>query len=122
LAGARGGYQPVVELRADGRTGRLEIAPGAGVRFHVEAEDSDNEVIRAEMDFEGDHRFDETRPVRGKKVTADFSHRYDQPDVYFATVRATDSTAVHGAKVSGIQNLASVRAIVARPAAGGRSN
>jgi hypothetical protein len=60
--------------------------------------------------------------ARGKKVTADFSHRNDQPGVYFATVRVTDSTAVHGAKVSGIQNLASVRVIVARPAAGGRSN
>jgi hypothetical protein len=121
-AGARGGYQPVVELYADGRTGRLEIAPGAEVRFHVEAEDPDNDVIRAEMDFEGDNRFDETRPVRGKKVTADFSHRYDQPGVYFATVRVTDSTAIHGARVGGIQNLASVRVIISRPAADGRSN
>jgi hypothetical protein len=108
----RGGYQPVVELRADGHAGRYEVAAGAEVRFHVEAEDPDNEVVRAEMDFKGDNHFDETKAVTGKKVIADFSHRYDKPGVYFATVRVTDSTTVHAARMNGIQNVASVRVIV----------
>ena len=64
----------------------------------LEAEDPDNEVVRAEMDFEGDNQFDETKPVRGKRVNADFSYRYDKPGVYFATVRVTDSTAIRGAR------------------------
>ena len=113
-ARARGGYQPVVELRAEGKLDRLQIDPGAEVRFHVEAEDPDNEVIQADMDFEGDNRFDETKAVRGRKVTAEFSHRYDQPGVYFATARVTDSTAIHGARTSAIQNLATVRVIVGK--------
>jgi hypothetical protein len=112
----RGGYQAVVQLLAEGKAERIETAAGSTVRFHMEAEDPDNEVVRAEMDFEGDNRYDESKPVRGKKVSADFSFRYDKPGVYFPTVRVTDSTAVRGARVSAIQNLATVRVIVS-PAA-----
>jgi dienelactone hydrolase len=112
-AAARGGYQPVVELRAGGETARLEIAPGAEVKFHAEAEDPDNEVVREEIDFEGDNQFDETQNVRGKKVVVEFRHRYDKPGTYFPTVRVTDSTLIAGAPSrSGLQNLASVRVVV----------
>jgi hypothetical protein len=111
-ARTRGGYQPVVHLVAEGKSDRVETTAGATIRFHMEAEDPDNEVVRAEMDFEGDNRYDESRAVRGKKVSADFSFRYETPGVYFPTVRVTDSTAVRGARQAAIQNLATIRVIV----------
>jgi len=111
-AAGRGGYQPVVALQADGKSGRLEIQAGAEVRFHADAEDPDNEIIRAEMDFDGDNHFDQTETVRGKKVSVEFAHRYDKAGVYFATVRVTDSTDVRGAPGKGLQNLSTVRVVV----------
>jgi hypothetical protein len=82
-AGERGGYQPVVSLRANGKSDRLEVAAGTEVRFHTDAEDPDNEIVRTEIDFEGDNRFDLQEPARGRRVSIDFTHRYERPEFIF---------------------------------------
>jgi hypothetical protein len=107
-AAQRKGYQPVVKLSANSKTGRMEVPQGQEVSFQVQAEDPDNEIIQLEMDYEGDGKFDQSRSVRGKRVIALFPHRYEKAGAYFPTVRATDSTTIEGSTAPGIQNLAVV--------------
>ena len=87
-----------MELRANGQRARLEIAAGSQVRFDVEAVSPINRVALAQMDFEGDNRFDETKAVDGSKALLEFHHRYAERGTYFPTVRVTDSTSVPGAR------------------------
>lgn len=103
-ASARKGYQPVVAIRVKGN--------GAGRQFYVRAEDPDNEVLKIEVDFEGDGAFDASREVKGSPVEMEFSHHYSRPGVYFPTARVTDSTQSLGARVSGIQNVAWTRVVI----------
>lgn len=100
-AAARKGYQPVAIVE-----GTAEGAEGA---FSVVAQDPDNDVIRIEIDYESDGKFDDSRDARGRRVTATFRHTYDKPGEYIATVRVTDATVSRGSANVGIQNLARSR-------------
>ena len=100
-AAQRKGYQPLVWLRA-ARAAQDAI-------LEVEAEDPDNEVVRVDIDFEGDGKFDETRAVRGKRISSAFRHDYPGPGVYYPTARVVDSTVSPATNPAGIQNLATVR-------------
>ncbi len=101
----RRGYQPVVSLHS-------ESAGTNAFAFQVEAEDPDNDVIRVEMDYEGDGKFDESREVRGKRITAEFKHIYGKGGVYYPVARVTDSTVSAATPAAGIQNLATRRIAV----------
>ncbi len=107
-AAQRQGYQPVVTLRGPER----RVSAGQKVVLQVQAEDPDNEVIRVEIDYEGDGKFDETLQVRGKQVAARFEHVWSQPGVYYPTARVTDSTVSPATQPAGIQNLAAIRLAV----------
>ncbi len=111
-AALRGGYQPVVTLAANGKSARIEIAAGQEVAFEVVAEDPDNEVIRVEMDFDADGQFEQSQEVRGKRITARFTHRYQAAGTYFPVAQVTDSTTSNGSRAKGIQNITSVRVVV----------
>jgi hypothetical protein len=111
-ASARRGYQPLVALSANGKSGIVEIARGGEVRFLAEAEDPDGELAAFEIDFEGDNKFDASSSAAGRKQSVSFQHVYAQPGTYFAAVRVTDSTMSKGVPGPGIQNLANIRVVV----------
>ena len=111
-AAERKGYQPVVRMSANGQRDRLEVAAGREVVFEADAEDPDNDLRKAEIDFEGHDRFDRSTDLHGRAATARFSFRYERPGIYAPTVRVTDSTVSKGSGEAGIQNLARIRVIV----------
>jgi hypothetical protein len=111
-AAARHGYQPVVSLSASGKTGRFEVEANQPVQFRAIAEDPDNEIVRLEIDYDGDGKFEEKKDCAGRRQTAELSHTYAKPGTFFATVRVTDSTASAGPNPEGIQNLGHVRIVV----------
>jgi hypothetical protein len=111
-AALRKGYQPVVRIAANGRRERLEVQAGSEVVFEVQAEDPDNELVKAEMDFEGDDHYDQRVDLHGRAASARFSFRYDKPGAYRPAVRVTDSTVSPGSREKGIQNLAAIRIVV----------
>jgi hypothetical protein len=90
----RRGYQAVVTLS-------VEAKAGTDALFHAAAEDPDNELVKLEMDFDGDGKFDASIDVKGAKVSHSFRHVYVKPGAYLATARAIDA--------NGIQNIAQVR-------------
>lgn len=110
---SRGGYQPVVQLRS-GQSGVRKVSTQAGqvVEFTVSAEDPDNDLALVEFDYNGDGKYDDSAKVSGRRATANFKHTYSQTGVFFPTVRVTDSTALPGIPVTGIQNLATLRVVV----------
>jgi hypothetical protein len=111
-AGARGGYQPVIRLRAGGRAGRVELEPGQELTLSVEAEDPDNDLVKIEVDWEGDGKYEIAQEISGRKVQLEFRHKYLAPGTYFPAVRVTDATVVPGIPFRGIQNVQSLRAVV----------
>lgn len=113
-AARRKGYQPVVSMSANGRHDRLDVAAGREVLFEALAEDPDNDLVKAEIDFEGDDRFDQSADLHGRAASARFSFRYEKPGTYSPTVRVTDSTRSKGSREGGIQNLARIRVVVGR--------
>ncbi|MCL5744489.1 MAG: hypothetical protein M1541_11280, partial [Acidobacteria bacterium] len=100
----RKGYQPVVVLSS-----RLNKADAG---FTVAAEDPDNEIVRVEMDWEGDGKFEETREVRGRSVKLELTHHYEKSGTYYPVARVTDSTTSVATAQRGIQNLATVQVVV----------
>jgi hypothetical protein len=108
-AAERQGYQPVVRLLANGKEHRIEARAGEEIEFLVEAEDPDNELAQAEIDFHGDDRYDQTNKLNGKKAKTRFTHRYDRPGEHIAAVRVSDTTETAHCPVS---NLAAVRVVV----------
>ena len=108
-AAERKGYQLVVRLRANGREERIEVRVGEEIRFEAEAEDPDNGLLEAEIDFDGDDRFDQTVVLSGQTAVARFKHRFREPGTYISAVRVTDTTESFG---GGIQNLAAIRVVV----------
>lgn len=111
-ADERRGYQPLATLTANDKPGSVEVPAGAEVVFKATAEDPDNDVVRLEMDFDSDGKFDASAEVRGRKVSHTFRHVYGKPGIQFATVRVTDSTASQGSAAGGIQNVAHIRVVV----------
>jgi hypothetical protein len=111
-AAQRKGYQPVVRLAANGQHDRLEVAAGSEVVFEIQAEDPDNDLLKAEIDFEGDDRFDQSIGLKGRAASARFSFRYEKAGQYLPAVRVTDSTVSKGSREKGIQNLAAIRVVV----------
>lgn len=111
-AAARGGYQPVVRLRGNGRAGRIELEAGQELRLSVEAEDPDNELLKVEVDWQGDGKYEHAQEISGRKTQLEFRHRYTEPGTYFPAVRVTDSTVAPGIPFQGIQNVQSLRAVV----------
>ena len=105
----RKGYQPVIQLRANGLKNRLEAAAGKKVTFEVQAEDPDNSLVRVEMDFDGDGQFDQSQIMSGRKASAEFTFQYGSPGEYIAAARVTDSTVTQG---GGIANLDAIRVTV----------
>ena len=78
-AAERKGYQLVVRLRANGRDERIEVRVGEEIRFEAEAEDPDNGLLEAEIDFEG------RRPVRPDRR----SQRPDSRSTVYASIPGT---------------------------------
>lgn len=102
-AAARKGYQPVLHLNAREENGQFT--------FQVEAEDPDNRVVRIQLDYEGDGKFDASREVNAERVVVSFTHRYQKAGIYYPTALVTDSTTSLGGPVGGIQNVAWVRVL-----------
>ena len=71
-AAKRKGYQPVVTLSANGRHDHLTVAAGSEVGFEARVENPDNDLLKAEIDFEGDDRFDRTADLHGRAAVAPF--------------------------------------------------
>lgn len=111
-AAARGGYQPVIRLRANGRAGRIELEPGQEMTLSVQAEDPDNDLAKIEVDWEGDGKYEAVQELSGRKTQLEFRHKYTAPGTYFPAVRVTDATVVPGIPFRGIQNVQSLRAVV----------
>lgn len=100
----RAGVQPVAAITANGQSDRLEILAGQEVLFRATADDPDNDLAQFEIDYLGQGKGAEKKPVTGRPASAEFRYTYDKPGTYFANVRATDA--------SGITNLAYVRVVV----------
>jgi hypothetical protein len=115
-AQARGGIQPIVELRANGGV-RAEILVGASVNFDatIELPPDAGSLVAAEWDFEGSGTFPFTAEVAPgqSRLTLSTSHRYTQPGTYFAVLRATSQREGDAQTPYGrIQNLGRVRVVV----------
>lgn len=105
----RKGYQPVVRLLADGKAHHVEVAVGESVRFEILAEDPDNELVTAEIDFDGEDQCDQSQELTGRSDDASFEFRYDSPGDYVVAARVTDSTV---SQFGAISNITAVRVIV----------
>lgn len=115
----RGGIQPVVILRANGQS-RVEIQVGESVRFAGVAKvpPGAGKLVRAEWDFEGggkDLVIDKdvagaSRASHAADLKA--SHQYDQPGVFFASLRVGAHRQGPAGRGPLVTNLARVRVVV----------
>jgi hypothetical protein len=114
-AAARGGVQPVVELRANGGE-RAEVAPGDPVTLTatIEVPPGAGKVVSAEWDLEGTGTFTPaTIAAPAERLSLTASHVYARPGTYFAVVRvgAQRDGDVHG-RYARVLNLARARIVV----------
>jgi hypothetical protein len=114
-AAARGGVQPVVELRANGGE-RAEAAAGEPVSLTatIEVPPGAGKIVSAEWDLEGTGNFtaaDFGPPQERVELTA--SHAYAKPGTYFAVVRVGAQREGNMATPYGrVLNLARARIVV----------
>jgi hypothetical protein len=90
-AGARGGVQPVIELRANGAA-RAEVAVGEPVTLTavVETPEGEGQVVAADWDFEGQGSFAAGAPFAAQpRVTLSATHVYSRPGTYYPVLRAS---------------------------------
>jgi hypothetical protein len=115
-AAARGGVQPVVELKANGAV-RAEVAVGAPVTFTavVDIPPGEGLVVAADWDFEGLGTFSEPARIANPqaRVTLSVTHAYAKPGTYFPALRASahrdgDTTTPYAL----VQNLGRARVVV----------
>jgi len=88
-AAARGGVQPVVELRANGGE-RAEVTAGEAVALTatIEVPPGAGKIVAAEWDFEGTGTFTGAAiGIPQERVELAASHAYAKPGTYFAVLR-----------------------------------
>lgn len=115
-ASARAGFQPVIELSADGGE-RAEVATGEPLTLsaRIEVPEGAGSVVDVEWDFEGVGAFvdGELERVAPGVVEVQVEHVYTEPGTYFPAVRATahrdGDTETEFARV---QNLGRARVVV----------
>jgi hypothetical protein len=90
-AAARGGVQPVVELKANGGA-RAEVAVGEPVSFTatIETPPGAGQVVAADWDFEGLGAFAVSEPLAASQAQVKISatHAYARPGTYYPVLRA----------------------------------
>jgi hypothetical protein len=112
----RGGIQPVVKVRANGKIKvQANVRESVVLRVEGEVPPGAGAVILVEWDFDGSGKYPERHRITGGKARIDMTatHAYEEPGVYFATARVTshrdgDPDAQYGR----CENLASARVIV----------
>jgi hypothetical protein len=115
-AEARGGVQPVVDLKANGGV-RADVKAGEPVTFtaNIEVPPNAGPVVAAEWDFEGVGiypvalRIDAPQPA----LTISATYAFSKPGTYFPVLRATsqregDTKTAYGR----VQNIARVRVVI----------
>jgi hypothetical protein len=115
-AKARGGTQPVIHVAAKGGV-RCEARPGEAVRLEATAEApvGAGTFTHVDWDFDGSGGFAVSQPIEPGRteLSLSMSHAYDQPGTYFATCRVRLNREGDPAARRQIENLASVRIVVA---------
>ena len=115
-AAARGGFQPVVTLAADGRS-RVDIRRGQTVTFTgtITVPPRTGSVVAAQWDFDGKGTFPLNSAVpSGKPVaTVTMRHRFDRPGIYFPALRGISQRQNdRDTPYARVQNLGRVRVVV----------
>ena len=113
---ARGGIQPVIELRANGGV-RANVKVNQPVTFtaSIEVPPNAGKVVGAEWDFEGagDYPMVERLDAPQASVSLSRTHSYPRPGTYFAVLRAASNRDGDlNTAYARIQNIARVRIIV----------
>jgi hypothetical protein len=116
-AGARRGIQPVVDLKADGRT-RADVAVGEPVTFtaRIQVPRDTGEVVAADWDFLGTGTYAVAgtlgRPRHGT-VTVTATSTFSAPGTYFPALRvASQRDGDADTPYARVQNLGRVRVVV----------
>ncbi|MBV1690186.1 PKD domain-containing protein [Novosphingobium sp. G106] len=114
-AAARGGVQPVVELRAKGGE-RAEVAAGeaVGLTASIEAPPGTGKIVAAEWDFEGTGTFTAaTIGAPQERIELTARHAYARPGTYFAVLRvAAQRESDPSTPYARVLNLARARIVV----------
>ena len=113
---ARGGIQPVIELRAN-RGVRANVKVNQAVTFtaSIEVPPNAGKVVGAEWDFEGagDYPMVERLDAPQASVSLSRTHSYPRPGTYFAVLRAASHRDGDlNTAYARIQNIARVRIVV----------
>ena len=115
-AAARGGFQPVITLFANGRS-RVAIKRGQTVTFTgtITVPPSAGSVVAALWDFDGKGDFRVGSPVASGKpeVVVTIRHRFDRPGTYFPALRGISQRQNdRDTPYARVQNLGRVRVVV----------
>lgn len=116
-AAERRGIQPVVTLLANGGL-RADVQVGEEVEFTAVIETPVGFIIGAEWDFEGRGDYPVAKQLNGgnanrSRLALHATHVFDQPGVYFTTLRATaQRDGDSNTSFTRIQNLTRVRVVV----------
>jgi hypothetical protein len=115
-AAQRGGIQPVVTLKANGRA-RADVGVGAPVTFVAEitVPPDTGKVVAADWDLlgAGDYPVAGQIAAPGSSVSAKTTYSYSQPGTYFPVLRATSQREGDSkTPYARVQNLARVRVVV----------
>jgi hypothetical protein len=115
-ADQRGGIQPVISLKANGRE-RAEVGVGESVTFVAEITVPPNtgKVVAAEWDLlgAGDYPVAGQLAAPGSSASVKTTYTYSKPGTYFPVLRATSQRAGDAkTPYARVQNLARVRVVV----------
>lgn len=115
-AGERGGIQPVVEARANGRE-RAEVGVGEEVTFTatIEVPAGTGTIVAAEWDFDGSGEYAHAHEVDGteEKLRLTTTHAFDEPGTYFPALRvASQRQGRVDSPFARVLNLGRVRVVV----------
>ena len=115
-AAARGGFQPVITLSANGRA-RADIKRGQTVTFTgtITVPPRTGSVVAAEWVFGGKGDFPTRSPVAAGKaeVVVTIRHRFDRPGTYFPALRGVSQRQDdRDTPYARVQNLGRVRVVV----------
>lgn len=114
----RGGLQPLVSLKAEGKS-RADVNIGEKVDFKAKITVPPNagKIIKVEWDFDGNGNYPQQQIFDGKKAKASATLKsnftYDKSGTYFPAVRVTtEKNGDANAKYALVQNIGRVRVVV----------
>ena len=112
----RQGFQPTIDLQADGGQ-RAEVIAGQEVTFtaNIQLPENTGTIVSAEWDFDGEGTFNEKSEVDGDKssLSLETTHSYNKPGTYFAVLRiASQRKGNTETPFTLIRNLDRVRIVV----------